>query len=122
MKTTLTMLLLGFLLCGCSQKRPSTTSPAIDQIQAGKDLAWNDGSSVLHVTKRDGNSLEGIRIVTTASDGQKTTTTADTGTLTPGSLENAADNSCVTITLHNAKSQYAKTQMTAQDLELVLHE
>jgi hypothetical protein len=111
----------GLLLCGCSPKQ-SSKFPSIDQIQAGKDLVWNGGSSVLHVTKRDGNSLEGIQIVATASDGQKTTTTADTGTLTPGSVENAADNSYVRITLHNGKSQNAKVQMTAQEIMIVLHE
>jgi hypothetical protein len=120
MKNTLTIILSGLLLCGCSQKQASSAGPAIDLVQAGKDISWRDGY-VLHITKRDGTSLEGIQIISTAADGQKTITTADTGTLTPGSVENAADDSAVRITLRNAKSVSAKSQATMQELMLVLH-
>jgi hypothetical protein len=120
MKTTLTILLSGLLLCGCSQKQATSARPAIDLVEVGKDITWR-GGIVLHVTKRDGASLEGIQIIGTAADGQKMTTTADTGTLTPGSVENAADDSAVRITLHNAKSVSAKSQATMPELMLVLH-
>ena len=122
MKNTLIVLLSGLLLCGCSQKQVSSAGSAIDLVQAGKDITAFSGS-VIRITKRDGTSLKGIQIISTGADGQKTTITADTGTLTQGSVENAADNSCVRFTLHNAKSQNTKGQMmTAQTLMIVLHE
>jgi hypothetical protein len=121
MRNTLTILLSGLLLCGCSQKQATSPRPAIDLVEAGKDITAFSGI-VIHVAKRDGTSLEGIQIKTTASDGQKTTITADTGTLAPGSVENAADDSAVRITLQNVKSVSAKSQMTSQEEQmLVLH-
>ena len=104
MKTTLTVLLSGLLLCGCSQKQASSAGPAIDLVQAGKDIVWQ-GGTVLHVTKRDGTSVEGIQIVTTSSKGEKTTITADTGTVSPGSIEDAADQNSVKLTLHDARGE-----------------
>jgi len=95
----------------------------MDRIQAGKDSAWDGGRIVLHVTKRDGNSLEGIQIINTASNGLKTTITADTGTVSTGSLTNASDSSCVKITLQNMKGQATAGQrLTAKEFILVLHE
>ena len=124
MKTTLTILLSGLLLCGCSQKQATSARPAIDLVEAGQDIAWQ-GGYVLHVAKRDGTSLEGILITKTASDGEKTTITADTGTLSPGSVGNATDDNTVQIALQNAKSQIEKQSgtniMTAKILTLVLH-
>ena len=121
MTNTLIVLLSGVLLCGCSQKQASSTGSAIDLVQAGKDITAFSGR-VIHITKRDGTSLKGIQIITTGADGQKTTITADTGTMTQGSVENAADNSSVRFILHNVKSQNAKGQMTGQNLMIVLHE
>ena len=119
MKTTLTILISGLLLCGCAQRQATSAHRAIDSIQAGKDVVWNNGL-VLHVTKRDGDSVQGIRIVSRTSDGQETTTTADTGTLSPGSVENPADIHSVRITLGNAQSQSATTHTTAETMMLVL--
>jgi hypothetical protein len=73
MKITLFIILSAVILCGCSKK------PAIGRIQAGRDIAWLDGE-VLHIEKRDGYSLEGIRIVHKLADGSEETTTADKGT------------------------------------------
>ena len=75
---------------------------------------------VLHVAKRDGDSIEGIRIVNKTSDGQETITTADTGTLAVGSFENPADTSAVRITLHNAQMQRPSSHSKAETLTLVL--
>jgi hypothetical protein len=75
---------------------------------------------VLHVTKRAGDSVEGVRIVNKTSDGQEMTTIADTGTLLSGSVENPADIQSVRITLRNAQSHSATTSMTAETLMLVL--
>ncbi|HEX7617330.1 MAG TPA: hypothetical protein VF480_01280, partial [Verrucomicrobiae bacterium] len=103
MKTMHSILLSGLLLCGCSHKQ---ATPAIDLVQAGSDVTWNfddnawskHGACVLHIAQRDGSSLKGIRLVLKIPDGwggQETTLTADTGSLSPGSVENAADRTCV---------------------------
>ena len=123
MKNTFAIILSGLLLCGCSQKQASSTGPAIDFIQAGKDIIW-PGGYVLHVTKRDGNSIEGIQIIRKSAEGQMTIT-ADTGSLTPGSFENTADNSAVLMTLINAKTETvtangAQARMRTPKFTLVL--
>ena len=96
MKNTLTALLSGFLLCGCSQKQASTVSAAIDLVQAGKDTTWRDGY-ILHVTKRDGTSLEGVTVSAKLPTGQTQTFSADTATVSP------VNDSSVIITLNDAK-------------------
>jgi hypothetical protein len=121
-KTILTILLPGLLLCGCLMRQTSSNPPAIDRIQAGNDSAWNGGSFVLSVAKRNGRSLEGIQITQTAANGLKTITTADTGTVSPGSSRNATDKTCVRITLHNAKCQNAGGQTTAEEMVIALRE
>ena len=62
MKNTLAVLLSGLLLCGCSHKQAAGESRAIDLIVAGKDVAWGRGA-VLHIAKRDGSSVEGVRLL-----------------------------------------------------------
>ena len=104
MKTTLTVILSGLLLCGCSTKQASSSGTALDLVQTGKDTVWQ-GGTILHVTKHDGASLEGIQIVSTSADGQKTTLTADTGTVSSGSIEDAADSNSVKLTLHDAHGE-----------------
>ena len=99
MKNTLFIVLSGLLLCGCSHKQAASESRAIDLVVAGKDVAWGRGA-VLHIAKRDGTSVEGVQLLLPRSDGQKGMITADTGTLAPGSDVDAADDSCVQITLH----------------------
>ncbi len=113
MKNTLTIILSGLLLCGCSKK------PAIDLVQAGKDTSWNHGSYDLQVAKRDGDSLGGIRLVLKTSSGQDTIITADTGTVTAGSVENPADPNCVRVTLFNAQDNV--NAKPAKQLMYVLH-
>jgi hypothetical protein len=90
-------------------------------VQAGKDVIWYNGL-VLHVTKRDGDSIEVIRLVSKTADGQETSITADTGTLLAGSVENPADIHSVRITLRNAQSHSATMNATAETLMLVLRE
>jgi len=94
MKNTLTVLLSGLLLCGCSKK------PAVDFVVAGKDIAWRDGS-VLRVDKRDGTSLEGIHITHSDPNGDRSTLIADTGTISSGSIADVTDKKFVKIILHN---------------------
>src|SRR5262245_51180809 len=102
MKKTFTILLSGLIFCGCSQKQATSAGSAIDLIQTGTDTTFLDGT-VLHVTKRDGASLQGIQIITTRPDGVKLTYTADTATLTSGNIENPAAEDYVKIVILNAK-------------------
>ena len=96
MKTSFTILLLGLLFYGCA------TKPTIDLIQPGKDvrLKGYGRSYIIHVTTREGSSIQGIRLVQIMADGEEITHTADTGTVSEGSDQNS-----VTITLVNAKFQ-----------------
>jgi hypothetical protein len=91
MKYTLLILLSGLFLCGCSKK------PAIDLVQSGTDTTW--GGSVLHVTKRDGTSLEGVRITLKLPNGDIQEISADTAVFSPAPV--AKDT--VILILHNAK-------------------
>ena len=119
MKTTLTILISGLLLCSCAHRQAASAHRAIDSIQAGKDVVWNNGL-VLHVAKRDGDSVEGIRIVSKTSDGREWTTTADTGTLLPGSVENPADAHSVRLTLQHVQRHSATTSASLDAAMFVL--
>jgi len=77
MKFTLSFLLSGLLLCGCSQKPAAAARPAIDLVEVGHETVWN-GGYVLHVSKRNGTSLEGILVTETTPDGKNITLNADT--------------------------------------------
>ena len=79
MKITFTVLLLGTLLCGCSKKHAASETPAADLIVAGKDSAWRNGY-VLHIEKRDGDSVEGIHLTSSPGD-PIATVTAEKGTI-----------------------------------------
>jgi hypothetical protein len=118
MKNTSTILLLGLLLCGCSQKQAVPAGAAIDLVQAGKDTSWRDGY-VLHVTKRDGPALQGVTIAAKLPTGQTQTISADTATLSP--LPNATDGSSVMLTLHNAKTQTGSESAALGDFPISLH-
>jgi hypothetical protein len=97
MKSTCVILLAGLLLCGCSQKQ---SGPIIDQIQPGKDLSWDNGP-VLRITKRDGNSLEGVTVTAKLPNGQTQILSAATATLAPA--PNTTNG--VIVTLHSATTQ-----------------
>jgi ATP-dependent Clp protease ATP-binding subunit ClpA len=100
MKTACMLILSGLVLCGCSQEQASSAGPAIDLVRAGKDTTWSNGY-VLHVTKRDGASLEGVTISAKLPNGQTQAFSADTATLS--GVPNATDDSSVMVTLHGAK-------------------
>jgi hypothetical protein len=109
MKNTLLILLSAFLFFGCSKKHPASAVPAIDLVEAGKDVAWSDGY-MLRVARRDGASLEGIRILHKGQDGQVTTITADKGTVSGlGAVEahGVLYTNFVNIVLENAHAQRA---------------
>lgn len=122
----ITLALFAAGLTGCSMhSRAASTRPAIDLVKAGKDVAFPEGY-ILHVAKREGNSLEGIRIRVTSPDGQTKEITADQGTIQPGVAlrpgfpeYNAANQ--ITITLHNAKTVSGTTNSTCAWEVIVLH-
>jgi hypothetical protein len=121
MKTTSIIILSGLLLCGCSHKQASS-GPAIDRVQAG-DTSWPDGPTVytLHVTKRDGTSLEGVTISAKLPTGQTQTVSADTATLS--AVPNAADDKSVMVTLHKAKIKVdSQSSDLGGDYPMSLHE
>lgn len=85
MRTTHILILSGLLLCGCSTQK-AEVKPAIHFVKAGEDTTWNQGGFILHVARRHGNSLEGIRLVMKSTNGDKVIWTADTGTVSAGSI------------------------------------
>lgn len=121
MKTTHTILLLGLLLCGCSKK------PAVTFIEAGKNVAWSDGkyTHVMHIAKRDGVSLEGIRVSDTDPYGQVTTITADKGTLDTNWVSimsyGIEQTNAVFIHLHDAQLQNATTNQSIKEYAFCFH-
>jgi hypothetical protein len=134
MKTTSIVVLLGLLLCGCSQKQASSPGPekqassagsAIDRVQAGDTSwpSWPGGPNVytLHITKRDGNSLDGISISRQLPSGKTQTISADTATLSAD--PKAPDNKSVMVTFHSPKVQ-VDSQISAivGDYPMALHE
>ena len=93
---------------------------------AGTDVAWSDGN-VLHVTKRDGTSLEGIRVVHTDASGQVTTITADKGTVALGSGTTTTggvvtSTNGVLILLQDAHLQSVTTNQVIKELSLELEQ
>ena len=122
MRVARCIFLLALLLCGCSRRQTVYLHPPIN-IVAGQDIVrqYGDSHLVISVKKRDGSSLEGIRIVETGPGGRESIITANTGTLTQGpkqsvEVEPPGDrtrifiiSSPVKVTLFNANEQI-KTQ------------
>jgi hypothetical protein len=102
-------LLLAMLLIGCSRQSSTLSLQAIDLVQSGSDTTWKNGVD-LHVTKRAGNSLEGIRFVDKDS---KVLLVSATGSLSSGSIDNPRDYNCVTITLTNARTMTVESGQKA---------
>ena len=87
---------------------------AMDLIQSGTVTTWDD--SVLSVTKREGNSLEGVTIATKLWTGEIDTLTADTATFS--NAPSAKDT--VILNLHNAKMKSGKSVADLGDLQTIL--
>jgi hypothetical protein len=111
MKILATTVLLSLYLCGCSRSHDVSSSPALDRVQAGKDIAF--GHYVLHVEKRNGSSLEGVRIVSREPDGQTVTITAEKGTLSQGTGQ-----SSITVVLRNAHAEKANQKALIDELTI----
>src|SRR5579871_6356141 len=119
--------LLTMVLTGCSSHSPTaSTRPLIDLVQAGKDIEL-PGGYVLHVTKREGSSIEGIRIHYPHPGGPASEITAEKGTIKPG-LPDQSDyinqliynRTQITIRLFNAKSVTGSTNATVFEEVIVL--
>src|SRR5688572_9301937 len=135
MKSVLIILFAVLLFLGCSPKHTAHVDQTVD-IVAGKDLVFP--GYVLNVKKRDGSSLEGIRIVRSDSDGTERVITADTGTVVQSPKQSAEAQPTdakmndrlrvivvrhqVKVKLFNAsvqtKTQTSTTMMTIGELEL----
>src|SRR4051794_13705733 len=113
--------LFSMALAGCANHSPTTsTRPAIDLVQAGKDIEF-PGGYVLHVTRRDGGSLEGIHVLVTPPVGPASEITAEKGTIRSGTPEHSNFENQITLTLHNAKTVTGPTNSTAATVVIVLH-
>jgi hypothetical protein len=122
-KYILLIILASFtvIIAGCAEHSPTASaSPAIDLVQAGKDIEFA-GGYVLHVTKREGSSLEGIHILATPPNGQASEITAETGTIKPGTPEHPNFENQLTMTLHNAKTVTGSTNFMASSVVVVLY-
>ena len=109
-------------LAGCSSHSPAaSTHPAIDLVQAGRDIEF-PGGYVLHVAKREGSSLEGIHVLVTPPNGPTSEITAETGTIKSGTPEHSNFENQITITLHNAKTVTGPKNSTAATMVIVLYQ
>jgi len=120
MKIALTLLIAALMWCGCSNPPVASSSGrAIDLIQPGKAITWSNGTTV-QVGKREGNTVEDIRVVGQAADGRETTLTARTGTLQSGSIENPEDRHCVRLSIPEAQGLHAGSRFVAHNILLTL--
>jgi hypothetical protein len=123
MKYTLVIFSLAIFAFGCSPPQPS------DFVVAGKDVTWSDGGGnvthVMHITKRDGLTLEGIRKVDTYRTGEIKTTTADRGRIDTNMAMIVTDGvtnmNTVSIFLEKAQVQDTKTNRIFERLGFVFH-
>jgi len=113
MKTFIATFLIGLCLFGCSRGHDSRSQSPLDRVQPGRDVSF--GHYVLHVEKREGSSLEGVRIVSTEPDGLTATITADKGTLSQG-----ADRSSITVVLRDAHTEKSKQKAVIDELTVNL--
>ena len=98
---------------------------------AGKDIKWIDDygytaiTNVIHIAKRDGLSIEGIRLVTTDGTGAITKITADRGSLDTNIfsavLGRTDYTNVVSVTLEDVQLQDAKTNMTIKSYSFFFH-
>jgi hypothetical protein len=102
MKTTSTILLASLLLCSCSQKQSASQK---DFILTGKDLTLNSGLCVLHVDKRDGDLVSGVRCVIDPGKKTESVLTADTGTLTTLAKKQNGQVILMQLVLHSPQNQ-----------------
>jgi hypothetical protein len=117
MRATLTILLFSLLLYGCSQKHTlSADDLAMILVPTGQYITFHDGY-VLYVEKRDGTTIQNITVYKTTSDGDTTTTHADTGTVLL-----SLDDRSLKLTLQDARSVSGSNITTNKELILVLHD
>jgi RNA polymerase sigma factor (sigma-70 family) len=84
---------------------PQEQASAFDLVMSGSDTKWADGS-VLHVSKCDGTSIQGVQIKQTFQGGEIRIITADTGTI------QKIGKSTIFITLNDAKLLFGNGSVT----------
>jgi hypothetical protein len=103
---------------------------------AGKDVTWSDReynceyTHVMHINKRDGTSLQGIRVTDKDPYGNVTTITADNGWLDTNFVSTMCYGSELTnvvmVDMHDAQIQITTksttTNMTAKLYSLIFHQ
>jgi hypothetical protein len=112
MKVFTTLVLLGFLLGGLWQSHGAPPRSALDRVIAGKTNSF--GGDLLYVEKREGSSLEGVRIVS-SKRGQTMTVTAKKGTVSPG-----PDRSSIKIVLRDALMEKDGQKSTWEEFPIIL--
>jgi hypothetical protein len=125
MKNIFILLLSCLFVCSCSPRRAS------DLVVAGKDIKWIDNygytavTNVMHIAKRDGLSIEGVRLVTTDGTGAIKTNTADRGTLNTNFVSTVCGSTdytnAVLITLEDAQWQSTTTNQTIKNFSFYYH-
>lgn len=120
MKITVTVLLSSLLLCGCSERHPTSADLAKLLVPTGRFIKFRDGD-VLYVEKLNGSALQNIIIYRTTSDGGKatlkTTIHSDSGTVSPSLGEGS-----LRLTLQDARSVTGLNTTTNKELVVVLHD
>jgi len=92
-KNNLISLICVLFIFGCSQD-----NAALNAVVVGTNIVCNDGHYILFVAKRDGNSLEDIKLTVTAPNGEATTLMAEKGAISKSEKPN-----CFRIKLYNGQ-------------------
>lgn len=104
MKRMQWILVCGVIISGCS---PEPVHPAplsgIDRVQSGTETTWRD-TIKLTVKKRDGTRLEGVKLEQLNLDGTHFTHTADTATISLGTIEDPKASGFFTVRIPNARA------------------
>jgi hypothetical protein len=115
------VVLSSILLWGCSQRQATPTQPAMERVQAGRLIKW-DADHILHIGKRNGSSLEDVQLWALGADGHTAFACSPTATLSPGTVQDPADQRSVKITFRDVKTFDGSNVATCKELVVVLHE
>jgi hypothetical protein len=104
MKNNLISLICALFVFGCTQE-----NAALKAVVAGTNIVCDDGHYVLVTAKRNGNSLEGIKLTVTAPNGTETILIADKGAISKSEKPN-----CFKLKLYDGRTENGKTNETWQ--------
>jgi|GEM_PF-4460687 len=113
MKKIITLLVSVLMVCGCKQKGDASGGPsAIDMVQPGQDINWNDGFT-LRVNNRTSNEVTGVFILHRIGNSD-VMISAERGVLSKG-----ADDKSVALSVFNAETVNGKNKMTANKMDFL---